>query len=395
MAEDGKKAKSGADRRRERNAELGGKLQSKQVKEAKADPAVLTGINHLIGRKGVDWNDGVWSDEHGRPTIRMDFCLGSNMVDKLMESRLAKEGDSQQCLNDRADAAALCSRMLDADCFFRVDCRGWNTRLLLSRARRQTFEDSDDAAYIITYEGSKMLRYVIGALIVICFFLACIFPAWPDSAKYVVRDCSRYLLTAMMGVLVPITILRPIVAGVTGWWFLPNLWTEEEFFASFVPTWQAPPKNRDAGSDALVTIIVTVVMFAALYAMLITEVVDPDAPAPDMADEDKDKMFDDLLDKEDVFVPESVKAEAAAEAAAAASADAAADATAPAPAEAQAGAGVDDAPVLPDWGDDEEEEEDPELMAEFLKEKQEEQRKLDKKNPYREDKKRKPIHGGK
>eukprot|EP01048_Picozoa_sp_COSAG05_P024891 COSAG05_NODE_6072_length_1027_cov_1.085129_1_plen_286_part_00 len=284
---------------------------------------------------------------------------------------------------------------MSADCFFRVDCREWNGRIHLSRSRRQVFEDDENAAYIITYEGSHLFRYLIGGAILLIGLAMVMFPVWPDAAKYAVRDLSRYLLTAMLGMLVPLTVLRPIVAGVTGWWLLPNLWIEEEFFASFKPLWQPPMKNRDAGSDALITVIVTVIVFTTLYYMVNTEVVDPDADAPEI---DAEALFDDLLDKEDVYDPEAAAAAeaAAAEASMAAAAEAADGSEEPPPPPA------DKKYVDPSWGeaeqiemwDDEDEDVGADLMDEFLQEKQEEQRKLDKKNPYREDKKRKPIHGG-
>ena len=74
----------------------------------------------------------------------------------------ADEKDKLFCISNREDAAELCSRMLYADCYFRCDCTESNTRLVLSKARKQVFEDSTEAAYIITYEGSHWLRYLIG-----------------------------------------------------------------------------------------------------------------------------------------------------------------------------------------------------------------------------------------
>ena len=188
----------------------------------------------------------------------------------------------------------------------------------------------------------------------------------------------------MLAVLVPVTVLRPIVAGITGWWFLPNLWIEEEFFASFVPTWQPPPKNRDARATHWQHNCHRDCVFR-FVCHADTEVPDPDAPAPEMGEEERDAMFDDLLEKEDIFDPDAAAAEEESSSMPPAPPR---DVLPPPPPTTTA-----DAPDLPDWGDDDEEE-DPDLMAEFLAEKKEEQRKLDKKNPYREDKKRKVIHGG-
>eukprot|EP01048_Picozoa_sp_COSAG05_P032741 COSAG05_NODE_12729_length_457_cov_0.558659_1_plen_89_part_01 len=87
MAEaEGEKRKSGAERRRERALQGAAKAKTD---EKQADPEVLAGIKHLISRKGVDWVEGVWTDQHGRPTTRMDFCQGSNMIEKLMVSHEA------------------------------------------------------------------------------------------------------------------------------------------------------------------------------------------------------------------------------------------------------------------------------------------------------------------
>ena len=89
MAEEEKKL-SGAERRKNRSLGLDTKKTAKKPDKAAADPEVLVAIKHLIGRKGVDWVEGVWADQHGRPTTRMSFCQGSDMVDKLMKSRLGE-----------------------------------------------------------------------------------------------------------------------------------------------------------------------------------------------------------------------------------------------------------------------------------------------------------------
>ena len=75
---------------------------------------------------------------------------------------------------------------------------------------------SDADCYVITYEGSKTLRYVVGGCILLVMFGMFSFPAWPDTPKIYVRDGSRVVLVGMLGTLVPITVLRPIVAGLTG-----------------------------------------------------------------------------------------------------------------------------------------------------------------------------------
>ena len=123
MAEE-KKTKSSTDRRRERNQNMT-TLKAAKLASAQAEPDVLAGIQHLNSRKGVEWHEGIWVDEQtGRPTTRMDYCLGDDMVNKLMESRLAKEGDKQYCIQTKEDAIELLERMYEADCFFRVDRRG-------------------------------------------------------------------------------------------------------------------------------------------------------------------------------------------------------------------------------------------------------------------------------
>ena len=320
MAEAANKPKvSGADRRRAKaeGANIDGTLAAPtkaQEKAQESEPELTVAADHLIStRKGVDWVEGVWLDEMQRPTQRQDFALGSNMVDKLMESKLAKETDKNHCITCREDAKEICQRMLEAGMFFRADCRVWNGRNNLSRSRDQVFEDSEDMMYVIMYEGSKTLKYVIGGLIVFCFFMVICFPAWPDQQKIWVRDGSRVMLVGMLGMLVPVTVLRPIIAGMTGWWLLPNLWEAEEFFESFRPTWQQPT-TRATSSDAVWTVIITAIIFGGLYAGFQTEVIDPDAPLPGMTEEEVASHFDDLLETEDIYDPEAIAAAEAAEA---------------------------------------------------------------------------------
>ena len=38
------------------------------------------------------------------------------------------------------------------------------------------------------------------------------------AMKLAVRDGSRYLLLVLVGMLMPLTVIRPIMAGLTGWW---------------------------------------------------------------------------------------------------------------------------------------------------------------------------------
>jgi hypothetical protein len=395
MAEEDKKKKvSGSERRRARaeGANVDGTVlapNARQMAQQDEEPELKIAAEHLISsRKGVDWMEGVWLDQHDRPAHRQDFALGSNMVDKLMESRLARDGDKNYCIKTRQDAEELAQRMMDVGMFFRCECRVWNGRNNLRRSREQTFEDSEEAMFVIMYEGSKTMRYVIGGAILLAFFAVIAFPAWPDTAKIYVRDGSRVVLVGMLGMLVPITVLRPIVAGMTGWWLLPNLWEAEEFFESFRPLWQ-PPTTKATSSDAFWTIVVSSVILGGLYVAMQTEVIDPDAPEPSMTDEELATHYDDLLEKEDVFDAEAVAAAEAAEKLAAEQAAAAANEDS----EPRAPATEEELPEgVERWDDEEDEDED--LMKEFLEEAQAEQRKLDRKASKHLREEKKPVHGG-
>ena len=413
MADPGEKLQrkmSGAERRRaKKEGVVVDGSRSHAQKKSSEEPQLKAGINHLISpRTGVDWCEGVLADEYGRPTQRQDFATGANMVERLMDSKLAKKGDKNFCIRDRDDAVELCGRMMAAGFFHQINCKVVNSRNLLTTAsRNEEFGDSDADCYVITYEGSKTLRYVVGGCILLVMFGMFSFPAWPDTPKIYVRDGSRVVLVGMLGTLVPITVLRPIVAGLTGWWFLPNLWESEEFFESFRPTWQAPVRRRDGQSDAVWTVIITVIVFSGLYWAYQTEVIDPDADDPGLDQDQVESKIDDLLDQEDVFDPEAVEREEEARAAAAdgeepdeAVPDSAADDDAP-PVEAWCARprdpldfSVETPPYVGACGRDDEEEEDDELMKEFLEEAQAEQRKLDRKASKHLREERKPVHGG-
>ena len=122
MADPGEKLQrkmSGAERRRaKKEGVVVDGSRSHAQKKSSEEPQLKAGINHLISpRTGVDWCEGVLADEYGRPTQRQDFATGANMVERLMDSKLAKKGDKNFCIRDRDDAVDLCGRMMAAGFF--------------------------------------------------------------------------------------------------------------------------------------------------------------------------------------------------------------------------------------------------------------------------------------
>ena len=123
------------------------------------------------------------------------------MVDKLLASKLAGGGGSYAADGeefDREAAVNLCTIMIQADFVKRVTVTDHNGRNNLNISHDQTFEDSKEAYYLITYEGPKTIKYVVGTAIVVGFLIVCLFPVWPMQAKIWVRDGSRYVLMALM-----------------------------------------------------------------------------------------------------------------------------------------------------------------------------------------------------
>ena len=51
----------------------------KAARSADADPDLLPGIKHLIGRNGVELEEGVWNMQK-----KVDFCTGEAVVNCLM-----------------------------------------------------------------------------------------------------------------------------------------------------------------------------------------------------------------------------------------------------------------------------------------------------------------------
>eukprot|EP01052_Picozoa_sp_SAG31_P039573 SAG31_NODE_5514_length_2485_cov_1.728835_5_plen_194_part_00 len=79
----------------------------KTTSAAEADPELLPGIKHLIGRKGVELMDGVWDYQK-----KVDFCTGEAIVNCLLKN--IKERTTEVC--SMAPPATLSSSTAHDSC---------------------------------------------------------------------------------------------------------------------------------------------------------------------------------------------------------------------------------------------------------------------------------------
>jgi len=278
------------------------------VSRKKVDPqtadVLKKAMNYATGRKGMEMEQAMFSDEHGQLQGRVEVFRASDLVDKLMDSPLGDEKNEFFCIESRDDAYNLCCRMLHEGGFFHTADRvEKGDRVLVNQTVGRSFRDQQDFFCVNIYEGSKGLRFFAGVGILVVFFLGCLFPVWPMAMKLAVRDGSRYLLLVLVGMLMPLTVIRPIMAGLTGWWFLPNLWAEnpadsiyEELMGSFRPVWQPPCKSRESSWETVKTVLITIVVLVVVYFLVVIDISEKE----DTGEKFDDQDFEKLLNKEDV-----------------------------------------------------------------------------------------------
>lgn len=122
------------------------------------------------------------------------------------------------------------------------------------------FFDADDEAYGWFFDPISAKTFALGILLVLAVIGICLFPLWPEN----VREYSWYISVAgavFVGCILALAILRYIVyavlwvctLGQLDFWMLPNLTAECGFFESFVPayeyTFKPKPKEDDDNED--------------------------------------------------------------------------------------------------------------------------------------------------
>jgi len=127
-------------------------------------------------------------------------------------------------------------------------------------------EIKPDEPYAWTFKGSLVWRHLLLGIIVGCFFLACLFPVWPDFMKLGVW----YLSVTILIFLFCFFMLRAIIfiiVWVAGYdfWILPNILDDDlPPIESFKPLY-ALEAHTQSRSGWMYRISVGVVLFATAY----------------------------------------------------------------------------------------------------------------------------------
>lgn len=237
--------------------------------------ALALALKHALAAKDFELHEAIFE---GRE--RIDVFEGRALVDALMASPLADPKHAEYCLRERKDAVKKCVQMMRQGYFVGCAIKKHQKRFHAVPPPDGEFRDTaeEQRFYELKFYPTDNTKFYYGAAVVAVGFGVCLFPVWPESARFGVMYGSRYLLAIMAGVFVPLTVIRPIMAGFTGGWFLPDLWGEppaelgpvDQFMWSFKRKWQPPdagwPQRRVQSIVSTIVLSILLVL-AATYFM--------------------------------------------------------------------------------------------------------------------------------
>ncbi|CAG8494865.1 11263_t:CDS:2 [Acaulospora colombiana] len=108
---------------------------------------------------------------------------------------------------------------------------------------------AEDQYYVWFYEGSQLLNYLGGFVLIGAVFAGVLFPLWPVMLRNFVWYISVFILS-LFGVLILIIAIRPVLFFLSmvvippGIWLFPNLLADVGFIDSFIPLWDWEVPNK-------------------------------------------------------------------------------------------------------------------------------------------------------
>eukprot|EP00052_Salpingoeca_macrocollata_P021101 m.180151 g.180151 ORF g.180151 m.180151 type:complete len:638 (+) comp21458_c0_seq6:572-2485(+) len=192
----------------------------------------------------------------------VDYFPGSRLVDTLLQSKYAGDGD--KCVvpaDDRAAAVAYCQRMMDEEYFHRArfvdkaykkDGEDKVKKVLdFGNGNEDAlgFADDKNVPFIWILESVTWTRFLIGGAIVAGVVLCVLLPLWPEEMRAGISYVSSAGLV-LVGVIIGLIAVRlcafvlvwVLTGGLYHFWILPTLLDESApFLQSFTPlySWES------------------------------------------------------------------------------------------------------------------------------------------------------------
>ncbi|CAH0492244.1 unnamed protein product [Peronospora farinosa] len=180
----------------------------------------------LRGRKGMPSRHAV---ELGK---RVEYFRGDRLATFLLASSMAKKYFPELKTKEDVDSVG---RALVQNSYIHRSERDAKNKKLLKPTPDQDF--SPDGYYTWMYEGSKTLRNIMTALLIIGFLIITCFPIWPQWAKVALWYMSvTFLIFVAIFVVVRLFIFFMLWMIGYEYWLLPNIFDDNLSVAdSFVP----------------------------------------------------------------------------------------------------------------------------------------------------------------
>ncbi|KAI9923165.1 hypothetical protein PsorP6_002710 [Peronosclerospora sorghi] len=180
----------------------------------------------LRGRKGMPSRHAV---ELGK---RVEYFRGDRLATFLLASPRAKKYFPE--LKTKVDAYSVGHALLQFSYIHRSE-RDANNKKVLKPTSKQDF--APDGYYTWMYEGSKTLRNIMTAFLIIGFLTVTCFPIWPQWAKVALWYMSvTFLIFVAIFVVVRLFIFFILWMIGYEYWLLPNIFDDNLSVAdSFVP----------------------------------------------------------------------------------------------------------------------------------------------------------------
>lgn len=180
----------------------------------------------LRGRKGLPSRHAV---ELGK---RVEYFRGDRLATFLLASPKAKKYFPE--LKTKEDAYSVGRELLQNSYIHRSERDGKNKRILKPTSKQDFLPEG---YYTWMYEGSKTIRNIMTALLIIGFLIITCFPIWPQWAKVALWYMSVTFLI-FIAIFVVVRLFIFFILWMIGYeyWLLPNIFDDNLSVAdSFVP----------------------------------------------------------------------------------------------------------------------------------------------------------------
>ncbi|CAG8682568.1 5689_t:CDS:2, partial [Acaulospora morrowiae] len=186
---------------------------------------------------------------------RVEYFKGKTAIKALLKGSYSKIKGTPKVTNE-TEAFEVLEEILGYSFYARVERSGGTEG---SRNKNLTITNvqlwADDQYYVWFYEGSQLLNYLGGFVLIVLVFVGVLFPLWPPILRNSVWYLSVFIL-GLFGVFILLAVVRLVLFIITmivvppGIWLFPNLFEDVGFVDSFIPLWGwEVPKKKDDNKD--------------------------------------------------------------------------------------------------------------------------------------------------